>query len=164
MKCMVCGKEYEGAGCPRCNFPNIQIPGDPDAAMNTLRPTIAKYRQDFLNKIEIGVLTYYWKDEDGILKVDHEKRCSFGTWEKLYEKEVWLPQKFARIPDEKSLAVKVYLRVGNEERVEIVEVPNLSEAQLQEIGVRLNADFTFCLMLRNDTGTPTRSGTIMLFQ
>lgn len=163
MRCMVCGKEYEGAGCPRCHFPNVQVPGDPEAAMKTLRPAIEKYRETVLDGIEIGVLIYDWKDKDGVLQVAREERRSFGTGKELCGKDVWLPQQFARIPERRTLPVKVYVRVGNQERLETVEIPNLMEAQLQQIGVSLDRDFMFCLMLRNDTGVPTRSKKISIF-
>ena len=36
-------------------------------------------------------------------------------------------------------------------------LPNLQEAQLQEIGISMDQQLDFCMMLRNESGTPVYS-------
>ena len=111
----------------------------------------------------MGIKVYYWKDQDGVLAADREEKRSFGSGNALYGKTVWLDQKFARVPEEKTLPIRLYIRVDGTEHERTVELPNLQEAQLQEIGLSMDNDFGLCLMLRNDSGTPVYSKRFSLF-
>ena len=165
MKCLVCGKVYEDNDCPRCKFPNIQIPLDGmEEKRKALQPTIDAYRKKFLPKIEVGVVIYHWKDDNGTLAVEREERRSFGTGDALYGKMVWLDQKFARVPEEKTLPIRTYIRMNGEEREEMLQLPNLQEAQLQEIGISMDEAFDLSLHLRNGEGTPVCSEKTPLFE
>lgn len=159
MKCLVCGKNYEDNECPRCGFPDLQMPlgEDLEEARKKVQPMIDTYRKSFLQKVEVGVKIYHWKDENGTLAVDHEEKRAFGSGNDIYGKTVWLDQKFARIPEEKKLPVRVYIRCDGDEREEEMPLPNLQEAQLQEIGISMDQQLDFCMMLRNESGTPVYS-------
>ena len=165
MKCLVCGKNYNDYECPRCGFPDLQLPlgKELEEARKKVQPKIDAHRAEFLKKIEVGIKVYYWKDQDGVLAADREEKCSFGSGSALYGKTVWLDQKFARVPEEKTLPIWLYIRVDGTEHERIVELPNLQEAQLQEIGLSMDNGFELCLMLRNDSGTPVYSNRFSLF-
>lgn len=166
MKCLVCSKIFEGNKCPRCEFPNIQIPGGPEeyeAGLEALKPMIEQRRRAFLEGIDVGIVIYHWKDQDGAIVEDREETVSFGRGDELRQREVWLDRKFARIPDEPSLPLRVAISVGGKKREEALDIPNLLEAELQEIGIAMDEEFNICLMLRNESGTPTKSRPIPLF-
>ena len=130
---------------------------DLEEARKKVQPMIDTYRKSFLQKVEVGVKIYHWKDENGTLAVDHEEKRAFGSGNDIYGKTVWLDQKFARIPEEKKLPVRVYIRCDGDEREEEMPLPNLQEAQLQEIGISMDQQLDFCMMLRNESGTPVYS-------
>mgnify|MGYP000514819764 FL=1 len=150
---------------PRCGFPDLQLQlgKELQEARKKVQPKIDAYRAEFLKKIEVGIKVYYWKDQDGVLAAAREEKCSFGSGSALYGKTVWLDQKFARVPEEKTLPIWLYIRVDGTEHERIVELPNLQEAQLQEIGLSMDAGFELCLMMRNDSGTPVYSNRFSLF-
>lgn len=157
MKCHVCNKEFDGNECPRCKFPKVLIVGDYATGIAKIQPEIDAYKESFNKGIEIGIVIYHWKDEDGTVVLDREEKLSFGRGDELLGKTVWLKQKFARIPDEKKLQLRVYVKTPDDEREETVSINNLFEAELQELGICTDADYNFSLLLRNETGTPVSS-------
>lgn len=163
MKCIVCGKVYEGSECPRCRFPDVQIPGDREAALAALKPQIDQYRQSFLQSIRVEVVTYHWKDKDGLVVKDREDRLSLGTGDQLMHGETWLPQKFARLPQQDSLDVTLCITAGEDVQNKTVTVPNLHKAELQQLGAEMDPECRIRLLLRNETEAPTRSGFVPLF-
>lgn len=163
MKCFVCNNEFDGNVCPRCKFPKVFIPGDYEAGLEKMKPEIDAYREEFLDGIEVGIITYFWKDEGGNIVLDREERASFGKGKDLRGSTLWLEQLFARIPDEETLNIRVYIKAGDSESEKTVRLPNLFEAELQRIGIYTDEDFRFKLLLKNDTGTPTNSDFIEIF-
>lgn len=163
MKCLVCGKEYEAAECPRCHFPDVQLMGDREQALKNMMPTIQKYRQSFLNAIQISLVIYRWKDDKGKLVLDRQERKLLGTAEQLQRGEKWLEDKFARIADQKQITVTLSISMGGEERQVQVTVPNLQKAELQQLGAKVDEACNLQVMLCNDTEQPTVSQSVALF-
>ena len=163
MKCLVCGKEYEAAECPRCRFPNIQIVGDREQALKTMLPTIEQYRREFLNAIQISLVIYRWKDDKGKLVMDKQEKKLLGTANELQRGEKWLEEKFARIADQKQITVTLSITMAGEEQQIQVSVPNLQKAELQQLGAKVDDACNLCLMLSNETEKPTISQPIALF-
>lgn len=163
MKCFVCNYEFEGNICPRCRFPKVFIPGDFESGLKKIQPEIDAYRDEFLGGIEVGILAYYWKDENGAVVLDRAERIPFGTGRELVGNTVWLDRSFARIPDEEQLKVHVYIKAGGNEREATISLPNLREAELQQIGIVTDDDYNFRLLLKNKTGTPTSSDSVAIF-
>ena len=161
--CLVCGKQYETGDCPRCKFPDVQIPGSREKAIASLKPAIDSYRANFLTTIRVEVLSYHWKDQNGTLALDREERLTLGTASELMQGEKWLEQPFARIPDAKLLPVRIAIVYGEETRLLTVTVPNLPEAELQRIGAVLDADCNLRLLLGNSTQQPTYSEPVAIF-
>lgn len=163
MKCLVCGKDYEAAECPLCRFPNVQIMGDREQVITSLKPTIDAYRTRFLQTVQVQILVYRWKEEKGKVVQDRVDTVTIGSGDVLMQEETWIPEKFARIADEKEIAVTVRITVGEEGRELTVAVPNLHKPELQQLGASIDADLHLRLLLRNDTDTPTSSAPVPLF-
>ena len=162
MKCIVCGKEHEADKCPVCNFPKIEFPADPERGLQAMKPAIDAYRDDFLGQVSIGVIAYQWKDDNGVIAMDRMERIPLGTGKELREGTKWLPEKFARIPDEEKLQVILLIQVNGKGEERSVSIPNLMEAELQELGASVDGDLNLQLLLRNSSGS-TQSEKIPLF-
>lgn len=162
MKCYVCGKQYEGNECPRCGFPAVEIPNTSwDQGRQALSATITPYRTKFLSEIEISLVSYRYRDGNGVYVLDREEPVSFGTGTTLYGTEHWLDQEFARLEDP-SFSARLRLNVRGQTRDEQVELTNLKAAELQNIGISVDEEFNIRLMLRNASETPTISAPVEL--
>lgn len=163
MKCLVCSKIYEGGECPRCRFPDVQIPGDREEAIEKLKPAINAYRTTFLESIRVDIVAYHWKDRNGSVVLDHQDRIPLGTGNELLQGERWLSTKFARVPDQEQLPVTICVTTAEGTQEKCVYVPNLQRAELQQIGAKMDPDCNIQLLLRNDTDKPTQSELVPLF-
>lgn len=163
MKCLVCGKDYESAECPRCRFPNILIIGDREKELEKMMPTINQYRNNFAETVKLSLVTYHWKDQNGHLELDRKELIPIGTAGELIQSEKWLENKFARIADRGEITVTVCVAMGDDEQDFTIAVPNLKKAELQQLGARVDNNFNLNLMLRNDTEVPTTSESVALF-
>lgn len=163
MKCLVCGKEYEAAECPRCHCPDILIVGDREKALESILPTINQYRKNFAEAVKLSLVTYRWKDQNGQLVLDKKELIPIGTATELMQSEKWLDNKFARIADSKEITVNVCVAMRDDEQTVTVAVPNLKKEELQQLGARVDDNFTLSLLLRNDTELPTISKPVDLF-
>lgn len=152
MKCDVCGKEFTGAFCPRCDFPVVE-----STNVDALLDEIQKYRQEFYNSIYAEIYFYYWKEEDGSVVLDRRERKTFGRFPELCGKVTWLPQQLARIPEAKNLDLSVCITSRVKTNECTVSVPNLLDSSLQQIGIEVKEDLCFRLKLRNDLGGETAS-------
>lgn len=163
MKCLVCGKNYEAAECPRCRFPDIQLMGDRDEALAQLMPTIKAYRANFMKSVTVELVTYRWRDLEGRIALDREDRIMLGTADVLQQSEIWLEEQFARIPNEDEIKVKVCITAGGEKRDVSIAVPNLHKPELQRLGASVDGDCNLRLLLRNNTEESTTSAGTPLF-
>ena len=163
MKCFVCEQEYEGQDCPRCHFPNVQVPGaSREKAIRDLAPAINSFRSGFLQSILVEAVSYHWRDEQGQVVLDHEAMLPLGNGTKLYGQQIWLDQKFARVEELTRIPVRLRITVGGNVREAQVEVDNLKEPGLQQLGVSLGQDFQIQVMLRNDAGAKATSAPVPL--
>ena len=162
--CLVCGKKYETGDCPRCKFPDVQIPGmDREKALIHLKPAIEASRKAFLETVRVDVISYRWKDQDGTIVLDRKDALTLGTGTALTQGEVWLTGKFARIADEAFVPVKIRVTAGDEVTEKTVRVPNLQKPELQQLGAKLDQDLNITLLLRNDSQKPVQSDPTPLF-
>lgn len=162
--CLVCGKQYEKGDCPRCQFPDIQIPGlDRENAIHHLRPAIEACRKVFLETIKVSLVTYRWKDVNGTVALDREERIPLGTGTELFGNEKWLDGQFARIPDQQKIDVTICVKTNEGEQTKTIAVPNLHKAELQQIGASVDENFRIRLMLRNQSENSTKSDPVALF-
>lgn len=154
MRCRVCFKEVPAGQdvCPNCGFTQCEIIGNAEEALNMLNSMADKHRNVFLKKYDLGVNIFTWKDKDGQIALNEKRRLSFGSCDKLQKNMVWLDQKFARIPNQESQTVELSVMLnGNVVKNITVDIPALQEAQLQQLGIKMNEDLTVCLMLKNDS-------------
>lgn len=162
--CLVCGKQYETGDCPRCKFPDVQIPGmEREQAIVQLKPVIEASRKAFLETVRVEVISYRWKDRNGTIVLDRKDCLELGTGTALAQGEVWLPGKFARIADEAEIPVKIRVTAGDEVIEKTIRVPNLHKPELQQLGAKLDQDFNITLLLRNDTQKSVQSAPVSLF-
>ena len=162
MKCYVCGKQYEGNECPRCTFPAVEIPNTTwEQGRQALAATIAPFRSKFLNEIEISLIIYKYRDENGVYVLDREEPISLGNGTTLYGKNYWLDQQFARLEDP-SFAARLRLNIRGKIREEQVQMTNLKAAELQNIGISMDEAFNIRLMLRNTSEKPFTSAPVEL--
>jgi len=162
--CLVCGKKYEAGECPRCKFPDVQIPGmEREQAIAHLKPVIEASRKAFLENIRVEVISYRWKDKDGTIVLDRKDNLVLGTGTALAQGEVWLPGKFARIADEADIPVKIRVTAGDEVIEKSIRVPNLHKPELQQLGAKLDQNFNIILLLRNDSQKCVQSAPVPLF-
>lgn len=157
MKCLVCGKEYEAAECPRCHFPDVQIVGDQKQALAAMMPTIEKFRANFMNTVNISLEIYYWKDKNGQVVLDRREEVPVGTVKALRQGETWVERKFARIADQEQIPVTILVDMGEGKHSVSISVPNLKKAELQQLGVTMDERYNLQLLLRNETEQPTKS-------
>ena len=163
MKCVVCRKEYEKGNCPVCNFPKIEFPGDPEEGLRAMKPAIDAYRDDFLGQVSVGIIVYQWKDDNGVIVGNGSERLQIGTGKELRGSTRWLTEKFARIPDEEKLQVNLSVQVNGKGEERSVSIPNLKEAELQELGAVVDDALNIQLLLRNSSGS-TQSEKMPLFR
>ena len=147
MSCVCCGRQFTESGeCPFCKFPVYEIVGDDASRSEKQISGFADlHRAEYLKDLEIGVIVYDWKDQDGVVVEDHH----FG--DSLMADVQYLPDKLARIPDLKTVPVQIVIKKGNVEKVFKVELPNLMEAELQQIGVSLEPLLNITILLKNDS-------------
>lgn len=156
MKCLVCGKEFEGGFCPRCGYPVVEGT-DVDALLESMRPEIEKYRQDFERSIRLGLIIFRWKESDGKVILDRKESVPFGSYTELVGHVTWLPQQFARIPDVPNIDLQVQVTIGNATKEFAVPVQNLLEPSLQNVGIEVTGDMMYRVKLKNETGNVTDS-------
>ena len=169
-ECLVCKKHASDDMelCPRCNTPLLDYVGDFDEFLKKMDPFIRQHRKRFFGEVTFSVTTRRWKDEKGVLVSAGEENVLFGNAEDLWDQEVWLPQKFARIPDEKTVLINIITSqpcysgdtVSTFRRLVCVELSNLLDAELQQIGIRLHQNQTFTVLLKNDAGKQSESAPI----
>lgn len=156
MKCVICSASFDTDKCPVCQFPVISFPGDPEEGLRKIKPQIDAFRKTFLDQLSIGVVSYRWKDQDGVLVKSSEDILPIAIGSDLAEKTVWLDQQFARLPDKETLSVHVQCSWGPEDdqkRNLTVDIPNLLEPELQEIGATLDQNCNLQMKLRNQTSS-----------
>lgn len=167
-ECLVCGKTHAEECCPRCGFEVVEIFGDYEEGIRNLRPVIENHLSKFHKAVAVGIEICLWKDDKGTIVLDRKEQIDFGNVEELLNKEYWIDRKFARIPERKELDVVCYVRNSRTEgrsmeRKITAKLPNLLEAELQQIGIRVVDGNSFVLLLKNDSGKTTESEVIALF-
>lgn len=153
MKCVACGKDHwEGDECPRCHFPVYEILGDDlDQSVAQIQAFAKEFQKEYLNDLQLGVVTYQWKDQNGLVKEASHAPVYFAAGSILASGEFWYPQKLARIPDQEYLPVTLAFKKGSTEWQVPTQVPNLKQAELQQVGFRLEDELQVRLLLKNDS-------------
>lgn len=100
MKCVACGKDHwEGDECPRCHFPVYEILGDDlDQSVAQIQAFAKEFQKEYLNDLQLGVVIYQWKDQNGLVKEASHAPVYFAAGSILASGEFWYPQKLAPHP------------------------------------------------------------------
>lgn len=152
-KCMVCGNIYDSGKCPRCNFPRMAVVGDYEEGLAKLTETAETYRREYLADIQIGIAVSKWKGHDTQLELERTEVLPLAKGEELLDGEKWCEEYFARLPDRDMLEILLIIRKADAQKNITVCLPNLMQAELQQIGIRLSGNMEICLMLRNHTAS-----------
>lgn len=164
MKCVVCGKEFDAAVCPRCSYEDIQIPGvSAEEAKARLAPMIEAHRAKFMQSIQVELVCYHWKEQSGKVVLANKNMKSFGNAAALLQEEVWLGDWFARVENQERLSVTVRITAGREVSEQNIVLPNLPQRELQQIGAYVDKDFMLYLRLRNRSQTVDCVNPVPLF-
>ena len=128
-----------------------------------MMPMIHQYREDFLRSVTVSLVLYRWKDQNGIIAADRQEQKLLGTGAALKQGEIWLEDKLARIPDQKTVSATICIALGQEQRTMTVSIPNLQKPELQQLGICMDSNYQLRLMLQNGIETPTTSDPFPLF-
>lgn len=161
-KCVVCSAGVRNGVCPVCGFAVVHFPGSFEEGMKLIKPEVVATRMEFLSKVKVFLPIYFWKDQNGVIALDREEKVSLGSGTELYGKRVWLPQRFARLPNRSALSVTLSVTVEQKEYQKTISVPNRMESELQELGMEMVEAMQVKLLLRNQTGC-SESGWESLF-
>lgn len=156
MKCPVCGKEFTSVVCPRCRFVTSESTNY-EAMMQELGPRIEKAKTAFRQSIHYALTIYRWKEEQDKIVLDREEALQFGTLAELCGKQTLMKQEFARIPELKTIELKIAVTIKEHKDLITISVPNLDEPALQLIGIEVKEDGAFRVLLHNTNGKQTTS-------
>ncbi len=163
MKCLVCNAIHEQNVCPRCGFPVVEIPGDYEAGLKALQPTVAKYRNDFAKKINVALVVHNY-DYDNDLEYMGEEKLPFGNAGALMSAEKWLDVKFINVLSRKTFPVTLNVSVeGQPDYILTLEINNLPSETIQ-VGISLDESFDFRLIFRDTSGNTVSSDAMPLLK
>lgn len=153
--CKACEKELTNAkgSCPRCGFRPPAVIGDPEVAQALIAKRAAKHRNEFLQRLDVGVTVYLWKEQKDSIVPEGQRRLSFGAGDTLLETPRFLEQKFSRIPDLTEMKVEIsVLKDGVVFVSSTASLPVPPGPHLLELGAQLTSALELKLMLKNPRG------------
>lgn len=162
--CIVCGKKFDenaNGACPSCQFPAIAVLG---GAEDKLIGFARQYRKDYLADMRFGVVCTTWKASGDKLVPDQEERVYFADGSAPAEQDVWCDRQLARCPDGDSVKVRLAVEKAGRSWVREVSVPNLTQPQLQQVGIRLCGDTLHARVLLRSGGQTTESQPVSLVE
>lgn len=161
--CIVCGKNFDenvNGACP-CQFPAIAVLG---GAEDELIRFARQYRKDYLTDMRFGVVCTTWKASGDRLVSDRNEYVYFADGSTPAEQDVWCDRQLARCPDGGSVDVRLAVEKAGHSWVREVAVPNLTQPQLQQVGIRLCGDTLHARVLLRSGGQTTESQPVSLVE
>ncbi len=163
MKCLVCGKEFQGTECPICHFPIVEIPGDYESGLRTLQPVIKSHRDAFVEKISVGVVTFEYEIENGMINEKGMKQCSFGTVTEMMNQIKWLDTVFENPMTRKSMDITIIISIdGMRDEQRTVSVPILKTEGKISLGIFCDDTLHLCLKVKDEKGQEATSEKIAI--
>ncbi len=158
MKCLVCGKEYDGAECPECRFPNVQIIGDYDEELKKLQPKIEEYRKEYLKrnanlswKIGLRVLRKIGFEGERVKAIPEV--FYFGTIGDILDKDIWLDNPFVGFANANNeVALDIVISDGTNTSNKNVIIPGVKDTVYLNVGIYMSDADTFCIKLKDKRG------------
>lgn len=163
MKCLVCNTEYNGDECPVCEFPVVELFGDYEEGIKSIKPAIDSYRNEFVKKIIVGLVAYnYTIDNHGINETSTEE-IEFGCISDLINKTQWSEEEFEIISARDRIPVTVYRKMNNR-----VTKQNIIEFQCDEtgtfqVGIGVNDELEYHMLLKDSGGRIIESSQYSVF-
>lgn len=156
MKCLVCGKEYNGNECPVCGFPVVNITVNDEEGLKALRPTIDAHRAEFEKNIELSLLSYTYEVGNRI-EPQGEERIPLGRVSQLSGQTVWLDTEFTNVVQRKAIPVTLCVTVRNRPEYRInVNAANILSDTIR-VGICVNSSLQFCVIIQDSSGISSRS-------
>lgn len=158
MKCLVCGKSFSGNECPVCGFPVVEIPGDDfEAGIRALRPTIDKHRNDFAARVTLGAVVYNYELSVKLKEIGSVIK-PFGKASELVGKTIWLDESFENVNTRDMIPVTISVEVDKGVEYQVsAEIPNLKDSDKLRLGISMENDFSYSLLLADKSGNSSSS-------
>lgn len=163
MKCLVCGKEFVGTECPICKFPVVEIPGDYEAGLRALKPTIDIHRKAFAEKISLEVVTYLYDVENSSVNATETKNLSLGRISELLNNTKWLDAEFDNLDLRKTIDIDVVVNIDGMKKTQKICITNVKTSGKITLGASCDDEFKLCLKIKNKNGEETTSEKQSLF-
>lgn len=170
MKCFVCGTEHNSSLCPVCEFEEVFVPGirSSEEIRRLLAPMIEEHKNKFRPKVQVGMVLYRYDVGDGASGVtETEERAVFGNLKHAAggAETLWLKQKFDTASECGMVDVHLVVYVAGTSFAKDlwVTVPQIADAEKQEIGLCVDDEFRFSVVVRSDTGKTVTSDQYPLF-
>lgn len=160
MECMVCSKQFTGGECPRCHFPVVEFPGDPEAGRLAIQPTINAFRANFLSRVHLSLIAYRHRDENGELRSE-EIELPIDSAAALSGQTKWLEPALARTPGALNACLRVDMDGEREDRTVCVPAPT-GDGTLS-VGLSMDESGAMRLLLRDESGAESSSDAMPLF-
>lgn len=165
--CLVCKKDlrnFKGAFCPVCKFPNLDIFGDPEDFIRSHREEIEKHRAEFMQSVSIDVRIHRWDRSEGKLTKADDSQESFGMLSELYDRTSWLPKSFTGRSKRAELDVTLLLKKKGETVEHVITVPNPGESEHDMLGIHVDPSFNYRVLVRNQEGKTAESAVQQIFE
>ncbi len=158
MKCLVCGKEFQGTVCPICEFPIVEIPGDYEAGLRTLQPVIRSHREAFAEKIHIGVMIFEYEIDNGTIRETGSRKKFFGKVAEMMHRKKWLDTVFENPLSRKSMDIHMVICVdGRKDDNRTVSIPTPKTEGKISLGIVCEDTFCFYLIVKDEKGNEVTS-------
>lgn len=162
MKCLVCSKEYDGAECPYCRFPNVQINGDYDEGIRQLMPMINSHRAEYFGAFNLGIVLLQRKNLDSDSLKAESTVVSFGQVKDLMHKEKWLDLPIVAYPNKDGqLELTLSINRGVETSSQKVMISGFTKPDIINVGISVKDEYSICLMAKNKDNKTTGSSSLI---
>lgn len=162
--CVVCGKKFDenaSGACPYCRFPEITVLG---GAEDEVIRFARQYRKEYLADMRFGVVCTTWRASGDKLVPDREEYVYFADGSVPAGQDVWCGRQLARCPDSASVMVRLAVEKAGRRWVREVAVPNLTQPQLQQVGIRLCGDTLHAQVLLRSGSRTSESQPVSLVE
>ncbi len=153
MKCLSCNKEYTEnlSKCPDCGCAFVRIAGDFEKEFQQIQTLAEQYRKEILKQYEVGLIANKWKEKDGKLVLDHKWYFPIARCDNLFEHEICLEQKFARIPSQEEITVEIKIYRNGSGYLNVMQkLKNLPQAEFVQFGAVVREGFQMYVFMKND--------------
>lgn len=165
MKCLVCGKEFEGSTkCPVCGFTSAAIVGEQTEEMKRHMKLLAEeHKERILGGTELSIVVYEWQpNKDEILELAEKDYVSFAPCKDMVQGQIyWISEQFARVDGSNVELILAVNKDGNQKEI-TVSVPIPKGEDFWTVGASLEDGFSVKLHLKTNQQTTQSEEIIIL--